>query len=275
MSRITSFAIHGFLICFVVFASLFGTEAAAKPAVYGLTDKGVVREQNEDSMILLEDAGVFVVADGMGGHAAGEVASAMAVETMQNVTKLPVWGRFDAIWKNARTMMAFAGYEEANRQIMRASLSNASQRGMGTTMVSAVVYKDSVDVINLGDSRAYRIRNGAIEQISHDHSLVQELIDSGKLKTPEEIEAFPYKNIITQALGTQPKIRPDIFSNPIVPGDIYLLCSDGLFNELTDAEILKIIQDSGGNLQKATEILVQQANQHGGRDNITVVLILL
>ena len=275
MSRITSFAIHGFLICFAVFASLFGTEAAAKPAVYGLTDKGVVREQNEDSMILLEDAGVFVVADGMGGHAAGEVASAMAVETMQNVTKLPVWGRFDAIWKNARTMMAFAGYEEANRQIMRASLSNASQRGMGTTMVSAVVYKDSVDVINLGDSRAYRIRNGAIEQISHDHSLVQELIDSGKLKTPEEIEAFPYKNIITQALGTQPKIRPDIFSNPIVPGDIYLLCSDGLFNELTDAEILKIIQDSGGNLQKATEILVQQANQHGGRDNITVVLILL
>ena len=273
MSRITSFVIHCFLICLVMFA--LGSEAMAKPVVYGLTDRGLVRDQNEDSLILLEDAGVFVVADGMGGHAAGEVASAMAVETMKKVTKLPVWGRFDAIWKNARTMMVFAGYEEANRQIMHASLSNAAQRGMGTTMVSAVVYKDVIDIINLGDSRAYRIRNGKIEQISHDHSLVQELIDTGKLKTPEEIEAFPYKNIITQALGTQPKIRPDIFSNPIIPGDIYLLCSDGLFNELTDAEILKMIQDAGHEPPKAAETLVNQAKTHGGRDNVTVLLVYL
>ena len=273
MPKIRALTIPCFLICLVMFA--FGSEAMANPIVYGLTDRGLVREQNEDSLILLEDAGVFVVADGMGGHAAGEVASAMAVETMQKVTKLPVWGQFDAIWKNARTMMAFAGYEEANRQIMHASLTNVSQRGMGTTMVSAVVYKDSVDIINLGDSRAYRIRNGVIEQISHDHSLVQELIDTGKLKTPEEIEAFPYKNIITQALGTQPTIRPDIFSNPIVPGDIYLLCSDGLFNELTDAEILKIIQDAERNPQKASETLVNQAKLHGGKDNVTVVLVFL
>ena len=275
MPKIKVLAVHCFLICLVIAVSLIGAAAEAKPLVYGVTDRGVVREQNEDSMILLEDAGLFVVADGMGGHAAGEVASAMAIETMQKVTKLPVWGRFDAVWKNARTMMAFAGFEEANRQIMRASLSNASQRGMGTTMVSAVVYEDTVDIINLGDSRAYRIRNGKIEQISHDHSLVQELIDTGKLKTPEEIEAFPYKNIITQALGTQPQIRPDIFSNSIVPGDIYLLCSDGLFNELTDAEILKTIQDSGREPKKAAEMLMNQANEHGGRDNVTVLLVYL
>lgn len=257
----------------LLFVALICSLAQAKPAVYGLTDGGPVREQNEDSMILIPDADVYVVADGMGGHAAGEVASAMAIETMQKVTKLPVWGRFDAIWPNARTMMAFAGYEEANRSILNASLSNPAQRGMGTTMVSAIVYPDRVDIINLGDSRAYRIRNGKIEQISHDHSLVQELIDTGKLKTQAEIDAFPYKNIITQALGTQPTIRPDIFSNAIEPGDIYLLCSDGLFNELTDETIQSIIAQSGGDMQKAAETLLNQAIQHGGRDNVTVVLI--
>ena len=249
------------------------SNAFAEPAAAGLTDRGVVREQNEDSIFWLKDAGVYVVADGMGGHAAGEVASAMAVDTMKAVASLPVWGKFDAVWKNARTTMALAGYEIANRDILHASMTNPAQRGMGTTMVSAIVYPDHVDVINVGDSRAYRIRDGQIQQISHDHSLVQELIDTGKLKTPEEIEAFPYKNIITQAMGTQPTIRPDVFSHPIVPGDIYLLCSDGLFNELTDGQIVQIVQTAGGDLQKASEILVESAKRMGGHDNVTVLLI--
>ena len=169
--------------------------------------------------------------------------------------------------------MALAGYERANREILQASLSNPAQRGMGTTMVSAVLYKDRIDIINLGDSRAYRIRGGKIDQISHDQSLVQELIDSGQLKTPEEIEAFPYKNIITQAMGTQPTIRPDVFPIPLIEGDIYLLCSDGLFNELRDNEILAIIQASEKDLKGAAERLVNQANRYGGHDNITVLLI--
>ena len=144
---------------------------------------------------------------------------------------------------------------------------------MGTTMVSLVLRQNYADIINLGDSRAYLIRDQKIVQISHDHSLWQELIDRGILKTPEEIENYPHKNIITQAMGTRPELAPDIFSTLIQPGDIYILCSDGLTNELTDDQIKQIILSHGDDLDAATNDLVQKAKVSGGRDNISVILV--
>ena len=244
----------------------------AEPIVAGGTDVGVVRENNEDSYLIREDSQVYLVADGMGGHAAGEVASAMAVETMDEFASLPIWGLTDSVLPMSRTMFITASFFEANRRILKDSIVNPARRGMGTTAVALVLRGKYADIINLGDSRAYRIRNGKIEQISHDHSLWQELIDRGVLKTQEEIDNYPHKNIITQAMGTRPEIAPDLFSILIMPGDIYVLCSDGLTNELTDEEILKVVTENAS-LEEAVKILIEGARNHGGHDNITVVLV--
>ena len=244
----------------------------AEPMAAGGTDVGVVRDNNEDSYLIREDAQVYLVADGMGGHAAGEVASAMAVETVNEFASLPVWGLTDSVWPMSRTMFIAASFFEANRRILMDSMANAARRGMGTTAVALVLRGKYADVINLGDSRAYRIRAGQIEQISHDHSLWQELIDRGVLKTQEEIDNYPHKNIITQAMGTRPEIAPDVFSILWMPGDIYLLCSDGLTNELTDDDILKIVTENP-DMNAAVRILIDRARTNGGHDNITVVLV--
>ena len=253
-------------------ALLWCAPCMAEPVFAGGTDVGVVRDNNEDSYMIRGDAGVFLVADGMGGHAAGEVASAMAVETIGEFASLPVWGLTDAVLPMSRTMFIAASFFEANRRILAESMANAARRGMGTTAVAIVLRGKYADIINLGDSRAYLIRGGKIVQISHDHSLVQQLIDTGKLKTQEEIDRYPYKNIITQAMGTQPEIAPDLFPVATQPGDIYLLGSDGLTNELTDAEILKIVSDHA-DLNEAVKLLIDGARNGGGRDNITVVLV--
>ena len=262
----------GFWVVALLFFMLIPGLVCAEPAV-GLTDKGVSRAKNEDSFVILDTADLYLVADGMGVHAAGEVASAHVVQTFKDYVRMPIWGALDKVWPSSRTVFTVAAYFEANRRILHESMANPARRGMGTTAVSVVRREGYMDVVNLGDSRAYRIRNGYMVQVSHDHSLVQEYIDQGKLKTPEEIEAFPYKNIITRAMGTQPKIVPDVFSEPYRPGDIYLLCSDGLFNELADDEILKIIESYRGNDEGAARALVDAANARGGRDNITVVIV--
>lgn len=241
----------------------------------GGTDKGVVRDHNEDTLLLMPEAGVYIVADGMGGHAAGEVASAMAVEAVRGTVETPFWGRWDGVLPEFGSTMVLSSFYLANRRVLQASLSNPAQRGMGTTMVGAVVRDGYVDIINLGDSRGYLIRNGQIAQVSHDHSLVQALIDNGTLDTPEKVAAFPHKNIITQAIGTRPELAPDVFGVESRPGDIILLCSDGLVNELTDEEILAVIQARVDDLDGAVRTLIDRANAHGGRDNVTVVLVRL
>ncbi len=246
----------------------FGTPKSA-----GGTDKGIMRAQNEDSYIIFQDQQVYIVADGMGGHAAGEVASALACKTAELFIQSHLWGRFDRFLPRFRTDTVLASYHAANQVIIRDAMKNPARRGMGTTMVSAVVRDNAVDIINVGDSRAYRIRDGKIQQVSHDQSLVQQYIDEGILKTPEEIEAFPYKNIITQAMGTQPEIVPDVKEYPIADGDIYLLCSDGLTNELDDETILHIVLEHLDNLDLAVKTLIDRANAAGGKDNITVVII--
>lgn len=247
----------------------------ATPKYAGGTDKGIMREQNEDSYVIFQDQQVYVVADGMGGHAAGEVASALACQTADLFVQSHVWGIFDRYLPRFRTDTVLASYHAANQVIIKDAIKNPARRGMGTTMVSAVVRDKYVDIINVGDSRAYRIRDKKIQQVSHDQSLVQQYIDEGILKTPEEIEAFPYKNIITQAMGTQPNIVPDVTEYQIANGDIFLLCSDGLTNELEDDAILRIVLEHLENLDLAVKILIDRANAAGGKDNITAVLIQL
>ena len=263
-------------LCCLLFCLFISSLATARPVlVSGKTDTGMVRDHNEDTLIMLDENNVYVVADGMGGHLAGEIASAMAVETVKDFVEMPIFGLLDNVLPIYRTIFVYASYFEANRRVLAESIANESRRGMGTTMVSLVVRKDNADIINLGDSRAYLIRNKKMVQVSHDHSLWQELIDRGVLKTPEEIANYPHKNIITQAIGTRPELAPDIFTVPINEGDIYVLCSDGLFNELTDEEILQTILDHGDDFDKATDDLVLKAKINGGRDNITVILVKL
>lgn len=258
--------------CLLLFIPAF---SAASPVTEGGTDKGVVRAQNQDSYLILNDQQVYIVADGMGGHAAGEVASALACQTANHFIRSPQWGFFDRVLPRFRTDTALAAYHAANAVIIDNAMKNPARRGMGTTMVSAVVRDNYVDIINVGDSRAYRIRGKNIQQISHDQSLVQQYIDEGKLRTPQEIESFPYKNIITQAMGTQQNIVPVVTEEKIAQGDIYILCSDGLTNELDDETILRIVLKNAQNLDLAVKTLIDSANAAGGKDNITVVLISL
>lgn len=258
---------------FAVLFMFLPMAAQSEPLYAGQTDKGVVRDHNEDSYILIPEHEVFVVADGMGGHAAGEVASMMAVNTVKYVVNLPGMSSLGKIWSRLRTGVVVSSYHMANQMILKDSMSVSAHRGMGNTMVSLVVRGEYADIINVGDSRAYRLRGGKIEQISHDQSLVQKYIDDGVLKTPEEIEAFPYKNIIMQAMGTQESIVPDIFEEKLEAGDIYLLCSDGLTNEVSDEEIAKIILARGEDLSGAASELIARANEAGGKDNITAVIV--
>lgn len=239
----------------------------------GTTDRGVVRSKNEDSFWIDGANGVFLVADGMGGHEAGEVASTMAAETLRQWSRATWVAAASNVLPLSRTMWTLAAYHAANARIFDKSSQKPSKRGMGTTLVSAIVYGRSFDIINVGDSRAYLYRGGKLTQISKDHSLLQAYIDKGMLKTPEEIRSFPYKNVITQAMGTQAKIEPDVYAIHASRGDIVILCSDGVTDELEDGEMAQIITEHGRDVNKSMQEIVRIAKQRGGYDNITLVLV--
>ncbi len=234
---------------------------------YSLTDTGRVRSMNEDYVFVSERpigrlSNLFVVADGMGGHNAGERASSYAVEVLlQSIRKNKE--------KNPVKVMRRA-IESANDMVYQESISSDRSRGMGTTMVAAVICKDRLYVANVGDSRLYII-NSQIRQITKDHSLVEEMVRLGKL-TKEEGRNHPDKNIITRAVGAEETVQIDCFEERIGIRDVVLLCSDGLTNMVSDEQIQQII-NTEKNLQKAAELLVETANRNGGRDNITVLLI--
>lgn len=234
---------------------------------YSLTDTGRVRSMNEDYVFVSERpigrlSNLFVVADGMGGHNAGERASSYAVEVLlQSIRKNKE--------KNPVKVMRRA-IESANDMVYQESISSDRSRGMGTTMVAAVICKDRLYVANVGDSRLYII-NSQIRQITKDHSLVEEMVRLGKL-TKEEGRNHPDKNIITRAIGAEETVQIDCFEERIGIRDVVLLCSDGLTNMVSDEQIQQII-NTEKNLQKAAELLVETANRNGGRDNITVLLI--
>ena len=223
-----------------------------------LSHPGRRRRHNEDSYVVQPP--LFAVADGMGGAKAGEVASGLAAAAVQESGS-------DGKTGEARVA---ALIEEANRRVFRRATEDRAASGMGTTMTVALVEEDRVAIGHVGDSRAYLIRHGRLEQLTDDHSLVAELVRSGKL-TPEEAESHPQRSVITRALGTEADVDVDTFSVEAAPGDLFMLCSDGLTTMVDDQTILDAVERHRTNLDRAAKALVNAANRGGGEDNITVV----
>jgi PPM family protein phosphatase len=223
-----------------------------------LSHPGRKRRHNEDTYVVQPP--LFAVADGMGGARAGEVASGLAAAAVQES---------DTDGQSGEARVA-AVIEEANRRVFRRATEDREASGMGTTMTVALVEDDQVAIGHVGDSRAYLIRDGRLEQLTNDHSLVAELVRSGKL-TPEEAESHPQRSVITRALGTEADIDVDTFSIDAAPGDVFLLCSDGLTTMVDDETILTAVEEHRDNLKAAAKALVNAANRGGGEDNITVV----
>jgi PPM family protein phosphatase len=224
----------------------------------GLSHRGRRRRHNEDAYVVQPP--LFAVADGMGGAKAGEVASALAADAVQESGN-------DGDSGEARVA---ALIEEANRRVFRRASEDREASGMGTTMTVALVEGDEVAIGHVGDSRAYLIRDGRLEQLTDDHSLVAELVRSGKL-TPEEAETHPQRSVITRALGTEADVDVDTFSVQSAPGDLFLLCSDGLTSMVDDETILDAVERNRADLEEAAKALINAANRGGGGDNITVV----
>ncbi len=244
--------------------------------VAGQTDVGRKRSHNEDNFAIFAEHGLYVVADGMGGHASGEVASKMAVDTLQQFFAATADDP-DRTWPYK--MDRAKGYEEnrlitgiklSNLRIYEAAQKDARQRGMGTTVVALFAVEDGIYVGHVGDSRVYRIRQGQMEQLTEDHSLLN---DYKKMKhlTEEEIANFPHKNVIVRALGMKETVKVDTRFETPMPGDTMVLCSDGLAGPVTDQEILDIVI-SHPDLPTAAAALIDKANENGGPDNVTCVL---
>ena len=227
----------------------------------GRTDVGRQRTANEDSLVVRPP--LFAVADGMGGAKAGEVASAVAVEAVEGARDSgePVEAQLAGIVR------------DANRRIYDLAVADESRRGMGTTLTLARVHGDEVSLAHVGDSRAYRMRDGELSQLTRDHSLVAELERSGQI-TAEAAEHHPQRSIITRALGPEPDVEVDTYTLAGRDGDVFLICSDGLTSMISDDEVASIVS-SAGSLDEAADTLVLAANQSGGKDNITVILFRL
>jgi PPM family protein phosphatase len=224
-----------------------------------VTDTGRRRRRNEDSYVC--EPPLFAVADGMGGAQAGEVASRLAAAVLE-----------EADGDELREERIVELIQEANRRVYQRSSEDPTASGMGTTMTVAVTGADStVSIGHVGDSRAYRIRAGALEQLTRDHSLVGELMRSGKL-SPEEAESHPQRSVITRAVGTEPDVDVDTFTVDAVPGDLFLLCSDGLTDMVSDDTIQAVVAAAQGDLETVARELVEAANASGGEDNITVLV---
>ncbi len=244
--------------------------------VAGQTDVGRKRTHNEDNFAIMAEFGLYVVADGMGGHASGEIASKMAVDTLQEFFAATADDP-ERTWPYK--MDRSKGYEEnrlvtgiklCNLRIFEAAQRNTKQRGMGTTLVALFAVEDGVYIAHVGDSRVYRMRDGAMEQLTEDHSLLN---DYKKMKhlTEEEIANFPHKNVIVRALGMKDTVKVDTrFETPRV-GDTMILCTDGLSGPVADENILRIVQQSS-DLSLAVSRLIDAANEGGGPDNITCVI---
>jgi protein phosphatase len=237
-----------------------------------ITDRGLVRKQNEDSccVTINKKLGIAlgVVCDGMGGARAGNIASSMAMNSFSdNVTPEL---RPDSTAKELTEIMRTA-LGKANRSVYEKGISNAEFFGMGTTIVAAAISNNAAVVLNVGDSRAYKISGGEIKRITKDHSVVEEMVDRGDI-TREEARHHPNRNIITRALGTAPTMKCDIFETELNEGDFLLLCSDGLTNTVEESDILNEVTNSGDHAQ-CCDRLLSMSYAHGASDNVTIVLL--
>ena len=240
------------------------------------TDRGEVRSHNEDALFGAAALGLAILADGMGGYNGGEVASSMATALLSRSLIGTLDERepqqFDADGQRVAHHQLRERIEQANAEIYFAAESDPQLCGMGTTLVVAWFYDNMVTLAHLGDSRAYRLRGNLFECLTRDHSLLQEQIDSGIISA-EEARFSPGKNLVTRALGVDLMVEPEIRDFSVLPGDIYLLCSDGLNNMVGDVEIGATVRVLAGDPVAAAERLVQMANNNGGRDNISVILV--
>jgi serine/threonine protein phosphatase PrpC len=242
--------------------------------IVGLTDQGQVRTNNEDAVWVDPELGLLIVADGMGGHKAGEVASGMAVTTVHDnfkqLAKAQNAGEIlDKRFSQDTNRLGFC-LKMANQMIFEAAKRYPQDSGMGTTCTAVVVKDDRLSVAHVGDTRCYLIRRGELEQLTEDHSLVTEQIKHGLIGKDDEAARLN-QNILTRSLGTEAQVRIDLDEHPLFPGDVLLLCSDGLGKELSDGQVLQTAMETP-EPQNLAKRLIEMANAAGGRDNITVAV---
>ena len=244
--------------------------------ITGITDEGLVRDHNEDSIASNAELGLLVLADGMGGHKGGEVASAIAVDSiLQDLSKaLPqiTTGNTDEnTGYSIESMLIEKAIKDANLKIYTAAQNNKNYEGMGTTVVVLLLYDNRITVAHVGDSRLYRMRDRILEQMTRDHTLLQELVDRG-FYTKKEARESLNKNLVTRAVGVNPEVDVDLLEDIALTGDMYLLCSDGLTDMITDDLIEDIQLNYRDNQNKMNKELIKQAKDHGGKDNVSVML---
>ena len=247
-----------------------------KIQIIGKTDTGRIRQNNEDCIGFDSALGLLVLADGMGGHLGGEVASTVSVDTIikfcqQKLPPIKTGQIDDKSGFSLESICVQESIEKANDLVFRQSASQPELRGMGTTLVVMLFYDNRFSVAHIGDSRCYRYRNKSLDQLTKDHSLLQELIDRG-FYTQEEAAKSLNRNLVTKALGIDPAITADIQEDLAMKNDIYLLCSDGLTDLVDDDYISLTIKRFSDNLEEAAKQLITKANQNGGKDNISVIL---
>ena len=241
------------------------------------TDVGMKRTHNEDYFSLMEDEQLFIVADGMGGHSSGEVASRMAAETVSEFYQRTKDEEATWPYKMDRGLSYIenrlvCGVKLANYKIYEAASKDIRYKGMGTTLVTCLVSGDKIYIAHVGDSRLYRFRADALEQVTRDHSLLEDYKDAKPDMTEEEERNFPHKNVITRALGMRDTVQVDVKTEDVMDGDIYCLCSDGLSGMVTDEHLEKIIATTD-DLEQMVSEQVDQANRAGGVDNVTTLVI--
>ncbi len=241
-----------------------------KISAFGLTDVGQRRETNEDDFLVEPSRGVYAVADGMGGHAAGEIASRLAIETLQEVLQRPKTADQRMSVEDAAEWLREA-VVEANRRICESIRLHDERRGMGTTVVALVHSGDEAVVGHVGDSRLYLLRADELLRMTSDHSWVNEQVKLG-LMNDDTAQRHPMRNIVTRALGSRPEVLVDLTSIQTQPGDVFLLCSDGLNTMLADEQIHEILRADRLDPEAACRALVENANKRGGDDNVTVVV---
>lgn len=232
----------------------------------GRTDVGIIRSGNEDSYLMVPERGIFIVADGMGGHAAGEVASEMAVRFVAREL-----GSLKGLSDDQVADRMRSAIRAGNGAIFQRTLTEHDKRGMGTTVTALVLYDTRFLIGQVGDSRAYLFRDGNLIQLTKDHSYVQEQVDAGYL-TPEQARSHPYSNVITRCVGANSDVMPDIYLGTVQPKDLFLLASDGLTGMLEDAQLAELLGASQMP-QELVDKLIAEANRHGGLDNITAILV--
>jgi protein phosphatase len=247
-----------------------------KLRVVGLTDTGKVREHNEDTIALDPDIGLLVLADGMGGYNAGEVASGMAVETIVKQVKEQIEDEDLSSQEGESglsrpSIILRDAIRNANQSIYQRAHTESSCHGMGTTVVAALFFDNRVTIAHVGDSRMYRHRGDKLEQVTSDHSLLQELVHRG-FYSAEEAQRAANKNYVTRALGVEPSVDVEIQEVPVAKGEVYILCSDGLSDMVEDEDIHLTLTTFSANLDTVAKQLVQLANDNGGRDNVSVVM---